>query len=753
MNTLVKRIELTRFLILASLLILAPALIDLQITIAAGPDSKFRVLEFGVFLAALCSLPLWISRRSPVRLNIGVASILAWIVYILFRAALDSHRAYAFDIGFRTIAWLLFILLLADACSSHKDFIRLVWIAVLGQLAPVGLAVGNIFGVDIYLNWIVGEQWRWYNPLMGEDRSVIWSSLGNPNFYANYGAILLIWLLIILALSRRWWSRTLTVGYLIVLLITLAYTFTRGVWASLIPAFCMTFASIILRQIKFYFRIADLINLYGKRTVLAASAFLILFLSVYALEPKTGPLHSTARRFQHGLQFRDASLRSRPLLWYAALRMWRDNPVWGQGIGRYAPRFLATVYNSTQETDPQRIQHITREMNTIRTDQAHNDYLQILAETGLAGYGLFLLFLLSFLSLALRGLFSPAASRIQLILLTGCLAILFTIIVQCVYDFPLMLPSSAVLFSLAAAGILILTRRENSREFFCPPLIRWGIYLALAPVLILAMAFVVQHLLASHNLDKGFRYWNNGFESVKQNDLNTALTNFQLAEKHVQRANRLYDNYGVILFELGRIYASQAQIQNDPRLRARAIAQFTRANETYCVPESYYWLCKLYLDDSAVAQAQKMSDILLVIDPEREDAHLLAAQVDYKSRKYEDAARHLLLEMKRHPQNTRALALMGAIEQDQFGRPGEAAAYYKKLLEIESGSIDVHMRLGDALASLGGWKEAQRHYETGLEGAKALGLSDLEQTIERKLDDLQTKLINQEGDSNESRSQ
>ena len=41
-----------------------------------------------------------------------------------------------------------------------------------------------------------------------------------------------------------------------------------------------------------------------------------------------------------------------------------------------------TVYQSAQETEPVRIQQITRYMNTIWTDLAHNDYLQILAETG-----------------------------------------------------------------------------------------------------------------------------------------------------------------------------------------------------------------------------------------------------------------------------------------------------------------------------------------------------------------------------------
>ena len=54
--------ELLRDLILASLLVLVPVLIDGHIRVGAGPETKFRLFEYGVLLAVLFSLPLWAAR-------------------------------------------------------------------------------------------------------------------------------------------------------------------------------------------------------------------------------------------------------------------------------------------------------------------------------------------------------------------------------------------------------------------------------------------------------------------------------------------------------------------------------------------------------------------------------------------------------------------------------------------------------------------------------------------------------------------
>lgn len=70
--------------------------------------------------------------------------------------------------------------------------------------------------------------------------------------------------------------------------------------------------------------------------------------------------------------------------WKAALRMWEDQPIWGQGIGQF--RFLYGEYRDPGQR--------------LRVSPAHNAFISLLAETGIVGLGLYLFWMFSiFLSL------------------------------------------------------------------------------------------------------------------------------------------------------------------------------------------------------------------------------------------------------------------------------------------------------------------------------------------------------------------
>ncbi|MGC9328565.1 MAG: hypothetical protein ACP5I1_13095, partial [Candidatus Hinthialibacter sp.] len=126
MSNILDYIEKLRFLTIAAVLLLTPVLVDLQIGVGAGPETKFRMLQYGVLLAVLFTLPLWCARRTQSRLHPIAFIIIAWILYLLARAAVDGHREFALDAALRPISWLLLILLIADSCAKPKDFLQLL---------------------------------------------------------------------------------------------------------------------------------------------------------------------------------------------------------------------------------------------------------------------------------------------------------------------------------------------------------------------------------------------------------------------------------------------------------------------------------------------------------------------------------------------------------------------------------------------------------------------------------------------------
>jgi O-antigen ligase len=124
-----------------------------------------------------------------------------------------------------------------------------------------------------------------------------------------------------------------------------------------------------------------------------------------------------------------------------SLRMFSKRPVWGWGLGTFP-----TVYPSYRSF-----------YTNLFINEAHNDYAQLLVETGLIGFGLMLWFLVRLYRYGL-----PTSRRwefqwdgaVSLAALLGCTGILFHSFV----DFNLQIPANAALFyvlcGLAASRLL-----------------------------------------------------------------------------------------------------------------------------------------------------------------------------------------------------------------------------------------------------------------------------------------------------------
>jgi O-antigen ligase len=137
---------------------------------------------------------------------------------------------------------------------------------------------------------------------------------------------------------------------------------------------------------------------------------------------------------------------SRKTMALDALRMWRDHPLLGVGLGDF-------------ETAYPRYQSFPGE---LWIDHAHNDYAEAVAETGLGGALLILLALGLFLRLAFRDWGHPLrsqASWIQLGAALGCCGML----VHSLWDFNLHIPANAAWFAVLA-GIATTARASAASD-------------------------------------------------------------------------------------------------------------------------------------------------------------------------------------------------------------------------------------------------------------------------------------------------
>lgn len=183
------------------------------------------------------------------------------------------------------------------------------------------------------------------------------------NLAARYFVIAFVFLVYLLANNKKRvirWFLLLGMG---LMLVAVAYTLSRSGIALMVIAIAL----IIFR----------VLHAGGKRTLLYLSIVLLLGLF---LVPETfwqALVSSITGREYVSLRARTNSIQSnvRFDLWYAGFRMWLDHPFAGVGIGQFTKNLFAYLPAYSV---------IDKELG------AHSMYVQMLAETGLIGFGLFM---------------------------------------------------------------------------------------------------------------------------------------------------------------------------------------------------------------------------------------------------------------------------------------------------------------------------------------------------------------------------
>jgi O-antigen ligase len=186
-----------------------------------------------------------------------------------------------------------------------------------------------------------------------------------------------------------------------------------------------------------------LIALLWRRMVskrIAWAIVLLLPLLVVALVFWIGPAEVFEQIGSFDGISREASFRSRALIWFAMVRNMGEFTWMGTGLGTFEEGFAP----------------FTPPGATARWHRAHNDYLQLLWETGVIGISLFLIGAFVF---ARRYWWPALRSRAHPldVIRIGAAVSLMSIAVHSLVDFNLQVGSNGFLFALVAGLLVALT--------------------------------------------------------------------------------------------------------------------------------------------------------------------------------------------------------------------------------------------------------------------------------------------------------
>ncbi len=285
-----------------------------------------------------------------------------------------------------------------------------------------------------------------------EGRNTMHSFLGNPEYFGTYLAPCAA-LSLSMALRRgaRVWVAALWTSAALAFLAAVALSGTRGAFL----AFALAAAVAAWTQGR---RLAPRARRRSAAVLAAAVAAGFAALAILSVPNPLNPRNlQLAQRFALMFDLRSESVRERILFFSLAGRMAADNPVLGSGPGTYKLEFFPALDRMVLADSRAGVLRMAESLHSGLAEHAHNDYLEVWAETGTVGFAALLLILIAAGWEFARRVPPPAGNETDehlVTLRTGFFVAALCLFASAAFSFPLHLPARASL-AWAALGFFL----------------------------------------------------------------------------------------------------------------------------------------------------------------------------------------------------------------------------------------------------------------------------------------------------------
>jgi O-antigen ligase len=441
--------------------------------LAHGVVEPWSVATFEMIVLAL--LILWIThaiiiKRFTVRIPAAVMPLLGLILYgfiqsFTFTDSAGRTVSLSMDVEATRKALTMLIFLFISFLIAVNFLTRYEWLRKLANIMVIyGLALA-VFGLIQHFSWNGSFYW-----LRQTERDLVFGPFANHNHFAGYMEMLIpipVALLITRGVRRELWAFYAFAA--VMMGIALVASLSRGGMISLAAG--MLFAALFgirpsrklrkrrkvpersfsdsLELIKAesagHLRVKPRASRTGESAVdggpsvarlslmRRVTAVAVIAAAIVAGILWVGP-DAVVDRIAEGSDSRQETFfSSRGWIWQDAIAMIGANPFLGVGMGAFE-----TAYP-----------RYSRQNGSVTVGEAHNDYLQVLADCGIVGALLALWFIVATMRAVGRAIRSRDPYLSGLALASG--AGIFSILVHSLFDFNLQLPSNALLFLFFSA--------------------------------------------------------------------------------------------------------------------------------------------------------------------------------------------------------------------------------------------------------------------------------------------------------------
>jgi O-antigen ligase len=395
-------------------------------------------------LFAITSLFLWLVKLinsekiiwEKTRINIPV------IMFILVMSP-SLIRTDIIFIGLKDflnfLSYFIVFFLVISSVYSQKEFDSFIKLSFFISFLVSIYTIVQYYGLD---------------PLYKEFHRLT-STLGQKNWISNYVAMIFPIIFSFFLLQKQKKVKIIYYILLSVLYTNIMICQSRGIWISIFVSSIIGFYFIYKIKLVKYFR-------ENRKWLIILT---LTFLIITVIYSTNNSLNKTAvtvvQRAATTFDKSDTSINNRKLIWKTTFNMIKDNPWFGSGIGTFKLNYQNYQADYLQE-NPEDIKY------WIKAGEAHNEYLQIWAELGIIGLGIFLLIIYFYYQLIVSFLKKDKDAPKRLIVL-GMLSGTTCFLTHCLFSFPLHVPALGSAFFMMIGLTLRFTKgfnlsKENQRN-------------------------------------------------------------------------------------------------------------------------------------------------------------------------------------------------------------------------------------------------------------------------------------------------
>ncbi|MCD6385916.1 O-antigen ligase family protein [Candidatus Sumerlaeota bacterium] len=387
--------------------------------------SQTFFVQLGIIVSGLIYFSLLlISRRCSFRTSGVTLFVILYFLIVLISSVNSKSSLFSLRESIFLFSLILFYLFFQSLVLSHKGLYKFV-LAYLLTAVPI-----TLYGIAQAYNFELLPYTK--SALVGKKK--ILSFLGNPNYISFYLAPISFFAFGygIMRAKRIWRYCWYILGLLIFLCLFLAGT--RSAWLGILSGFMIV--GFLILKYRLYIRS---IRVSLKSIIIAP---LVVILGVFFV--------ITAQRLPYNLSERVLSMpefRHRLFLWQIAREMLIDEPVLGIGYRQFNIKFPDYVIKFFSDDEQNRaLTYILKAQRDKRPGHLHNEYIEVLVETGILGFLFFLLVIIGVFTGGIRHLSESCFRRQEKLFITFFLGGFTCLLVVGFWGFPFQLPCSGLLF-------------------------------------------------------------------------------------------------------------------------------------------------------------------------------------------------------------------------------------------------------------------------------------------------------------------